>query len=138
VKIIVTGSSGFVGGALLKTLRDRGFDARGFSRLARTGDLQGDLLDRESIRAALETFAPELIYNLAGQTDLKGTPKGGYSVNTDGVSNLCEVAAGADSVRRIVWASSQLVNKAAAPARAKRTTIPAALMDTARPKRSGA
>ena len=115
MKIIVTGSSGFVGGALLKTLRDRGFDARGFSRLARTGDLQGDLLDRESIRAALETFAPELIYNLAGQTDLKGTPKGGYSVNTDGVSNLCEVAAGADSVRRIVWASSQLVNKAGRP-----------------------
>jgi len=111
VKILVTGSSGFVGGALLKALRERGYDARGFSRSLRPGDVQGDLLDPDSIRAALDGFAPELIYNLAGQTDLKGAPASDYAVNTDGVSNLCDAVARAGSVRRVVWASSQLVNR---------------------------
>jgi GlcNAc-P-P-Und epimerase len=111
MKILVTGSSGFVGAALLAALLDRGFDARGFSRSPRPGSLQGDLLDPASIRAALESFAPELVFNLAGATDLKGAPAGGYAVNSRGVANLCEAAAHAPGVRRIVWASSQLVNR---------------------------
>jgi nucleoside-diphosphate-sugar epimerase len=111
VRILVTGSSGFVGAALLKALRERGLDARGFSRSARPDSLQGDLLDPPSIRAALDAFAPEIIYNLAGQTDLKGAPAAGYAANTDGVSNLCDAVARARSVRRVVWASSQLVNR---------------------------
>lgn len=111
MKILVTGSSGFVGAALLRALRDRGFDARGFSRSPRPDSLQGDLLDPASIRAALADFAPVLIYNLAAQTDLKGAPADGYRVNTEGVANLCDAAAASDAVRRIVWASSQLVNR---------------------------
>jgi nucleoside-diphosphate-sugar epimerase len=112
VRILVTGSSGFVGAALLRALRERGFEVRGFSRSARDGDdLEGDLLDPESIRAALAGFAPELIYNLAGRTDLKGAPAGGYAVNSDGVSNLIDAVAAAPSVRRVVWASTQLVNR---------------------------
>jgi nucleoside-diphosphate-sugar epimerase len=111
MRILVTGSSGFVGAALLGALQKRGFDARGFTRSERPGALRGDLLDPGSIRAALEAFAPELVYNLAAATDLKGPPAGGYAVNTDGVSNLCEAAGRSPALRRIVWASSQLVNQ---------------------------
>lgn len=111
MRILVTGSSGFVGAALLEALRERGFEARGFSRSPRGNDLAGDLLDPESIRAALAAFAPELVYNLAGRTDLKCAPAEGYKVNVDGVSNLIDAVADAVSVRRVVWASTQLVNR---------------------------
>ena len=63
----------------------------------------------------MSAFAPDLVYNLAGQTDLKGAPAAGYAANTQGVSNLCEAVAQTASVRRVIWASSQLVNR---PARA--------------------
>lgn len=111
VKVLVTGSSGFVGSALVERLRASGHDVRGFSRTAAAGTFAGDLLDPASIAAALDAFKPELIFNLAGKTDLKGAAGGDYRVNVDGVSNLIDAAADAQSVRRIVWASTQLVNR---------------------------
>lgn len=109
MRVLVTGSSGFVGGALVDHLRTRGFDARGLSRKPAAGSLVGDLLDRPSLKAALEAFQPEVVVNLAAETDLKGAPKNGYRANTEGVSNLLEAVRDSGSVRRVIWASSQLV-----------------------------
>jgi nucleoside-diphosphate-sugar epimerase len=109
VKILITGSSGFVGGALLTHLRSLGHDARGFTRSDHPHSLKGDLLDPASIAAALATFQPEVVYNLAAETDLKGPPVNGYRANTDGVSHLLAAVADAPSVQRVIWASSQLV-----------------------------
>jgi nucleoside-diphosphate-sugar epimerase len=112
MRVLVTGSSGFVGKALMRELEARGHEAVGFSRLARDGrTLVGDLLDPPSIAAALRAFQPEVVFNLAAETDLKGAAKGGYATNTTGVENLLDALASAPSVRRVVWASSQLVCK---------------------------
>ena len=111
MRVLVTGSSGFVGAALIEALREKGFEARGFSRRPAPDALIGDLLDPPSIRAAFDGFAPHLVYNLAAATDLKAPPQSGYSVNVEGVSNLCDAAAQSPELRRIVWASSQLVNR---------------------------
>lgn len=112
MRVLVTGSSGFVGKALMRELEARGHDAMGFSRQARDGrTLVGDLLDPASITAALRSFRPEVVFNLAAETDLKGAAKGGYETNTTGVRNLLDALAAAPSVKRVVWASSQLVCK---------------------------
>ena len=109
MNILITGSSGFVGGALLTHLRDLGHDARGFTRGDQPHSLTGDLLDPASIKAALAAFQPQVVYNLAAETDLKGPPANGYRANTEGVTHLLAAVTAAPSVERVIWASSQLV-----------------------------
>lgn len=111
MRALITGSSGFVGQALMRRLASRGHVVCGFSRSAGSDTLVGDLLDPASIRAALAEFQPDVVYNLAAETDLKGPPKTGYAANTVGVRNLIEAVAQAPSVTRAVWMSSQLVNR---------------------------
>lgn len=111
MRALITGSSGFVGKALAAHLVARGHEVRGFSRSGGADTLRGDLLDAPSIRAALADFQPDVVYNLAAETDLKGPPKNGYAANTTGVRNLLEAVADASSVTRVIWMSSQLVNR---------------------------
>lgn len=111
MKALITGSSGFVGKALMRRLAERGHEVRGFSRAGGPETLVGDLLDPASIRAALAGFQPDVVYNLAAETDLKGPPKNGYAANTVGVRNLLDAIADAPSVSRVIWMSSQLVNR---------------------------
>jgi nucleoside-diphosphate-sugar epimerase len=111
MRVLITGSSGFVGKALMQRLASRGHTVRGFSRTPGVETLQGDLLDSASIRAALSGFEPEVVYNLAAETDLKGPPSGGYAANTVGVQNLIDAVSDSPSVSRVIWMSSQLVNR---------------------------
>lgn len=111
MRALITGSSGFVGKALMHHLTARGHTVRGFSRQSQADTLHGDLLDPVSIRAALAGFRPEVVYNLAAETDLKGPPAGGYAANTTGVQNLLDAVAAAPCVSRVIWMSSQLVNR---------------------------
>ena len=112
MRVLVTGSSGFVGKALMRELEAKGHEAMGFSRQARDDrTLVGDLLTPDSLMAALRGFQPEVVFNLAAETDLKGAAKGGYEANTTGVKNLLDALAHAPPVRRVIWASSQLVCK---------------------------
>lgn len=115
MRVLVTGSSGFVGEALTEALLAQGHEVCGFSRQAHPRSMTGDLLDPASIRRAVDAFQPEVIYNLAAETDLKGVAKGGYAANTTGVQNLLDVVERSPSVRRVVWASSQLVRKPGSP-----------------------
>jgi GlcNAc-P-P-Und epimerase len=111
MKILVTGSSGFVGKALINHLTACGHEVRGFSRSNHAGSLKGDLMDLASITEAFQAFQPEAVFNMAAETDLRGQAVNGYRANTDGVTHLLEAVAAAPSVRRVIWASSQLVNR---------------------------
>src|SRR5687768_13807598 len=114
MRVLVTGSSGFVGKALMERLSELGHKVCGFSRQARSGSIAGDLLDPATIRHALDVFRPDIIYNLAAETDLKGEAVNGYAANTVGVRNLLDEIQ-RSPVRRVVWASSQLVCKPGRP-----------------------
>lgn len=111
MKILVTGSSGFVGHALMQHLVQQGHEVRGLSRQARSETLLGDLMDPASITTALDRFQPEVIFNMAAETDLKGQAVKGYRANTEGVTNLLNAVAASPGVKRVVWASSQLVHQ---------------------------
>lgn len=115
MRVLVTGSSGFVGKALMEHLAGLGHEVCGFSRQQRPWSISGDLLHPATIRHALETFRPEVIYNLAAETDLKGEAVNGYAVNTIGVRNLLDEVQLSPGVRRVIWASSQLVCKPGRP-----------------------
>lgn len=115
MKILITGSTGFVGKALLDHLNGLGHDARGLSRTERPLSFQGDLMNPASLRAVLEEFQPTIVFNMAAETDLKGAARKGYAANTDGVSNLIEAVARTPSIERVIWASSQLVCRPGAP-----------------------
>lgn len=115
MRILVTGSSGFVGKALTEHLTALGHEVCGFSRQTRQWTITGDLLDPASIKRAMDAFRPEVIYNLAAETDLKGQAVNGYAANTVGVQNLLDAIERSDSVQRVVWASSQLVCKPGQP-----------------------
>jgi len=72
VKVLVTGASGFLGGAVCAHLRERGHDVSGLAR--RPGsvpdgveELRGDLADGEGLRTALAAARPEGVVHLAAE-----------------------------------------------------------------------
>ena len=115
MRVLVTGSSGFVGSALTHRLRNAGHIVTGFGRRPAPDSIQGNLLDSPTVNRAIQIFQPEIVYHLAAQTKLKGFSTDGFRVNTDGVEALLEAVRNAGSVRRVVWMSSQLVCKPGRP-----------------------
>ena len=111
--VLVTGGSGFVGGAVLARLLGRGREVRALTRsvqfageLSRAGaqPVRGDLLDPPSLARAMEGC--EVVYHLAG---LNGfclpDPRELTRVNVEGTRRVVSAAADA-GVRRVVYTSS--------------------------------
>ena len=113
MKALVTGATGFIGGAVARALIQRGIDVR---VLARAGsDLQnlqgltlerveGDLRDQASLRKAL-TGCQQLYHVAAHYALWAKDPSIFYDVNVTGTKNLLE-AARAVGTERIVYCST--------------------------------
>jgi dihydroflavonol-4-reductase len=112
-RVFLTGASGFLGGALLTRLRERG-DA--VAALARSGDaaarvrerggdvVLGDVLDEDALAAGMEGC--ELVYHAAGVNTLCPTdPTRLFHVNVRGAEAIVRAAARA-RVERVVLTSS--------------------------------
>jgi len=125
--VLVTGASGFIGSALVGTLRAQGRDVFGV-------DLQpfldptlpgvvGDLRDPAVVEAAFAS-RPEAIYHLAARTSVLQSvndPQGVYEVNVDVTQQLLEAARTA-GVRSFVFASTNAVVGETGGARIDETT----------------
>ena len=95
-KVVVTGANGFVGGALVQALVERGEDVRAVVRpnsdLWRLKNLPieyvvGDLTDAPSLRGAFDEA--DLIIHAAGMLGAVGTPAATYHrIHVDGTRNL--------------------------------------------------
>jgi nucleoside-diphosphate-sugar epimerase len=107
-KVLVTGSSGFLGRALTRSLREQGHQVLGFGRTPLADSLVGSLTNPDDVQSALSSFEPNIVFNLASQTDTAPGVED-FSVNTAGVANLLEAVANSASIRRAIWVSSQLV-----------------------------
>lgn len=111
--VLVTGGSGFIGGALLDALVARGRPVRALARSAKSaGDLRargadpvpGDVLDAGSLVRAMEGCA--VVYHAAGVNAFCLADPGPMErVNVDGSANVIAAAASA-GVGRVVYTSS--------------------------------
>ena len=78
MKALVTGGGGFLGGAIVRLLRERGDTVRSFSRgdypeLARLGvdQARGDLADREAVVRAAEGC--DIVFHVAAKAGIWGS-----------------------------------------------------------------
>ncbi len=117
----VTGGSGFIGGVLVKRLRDEGWDVRALARSeAAAGRLRelgaepviGDLGDGRSLRAAAEGC--EVGFHAAAKVEDWGDPHEFERVNVGGTQNV--IAACRDAgVRRLVHVGTEAALMAGEP-----------------------
>jgi GlcNAc-P-P-Und epimerase len=116
MKVLVTGSEGFIGKAVLAQLTRDGADvvALDIRPAARpwpgVQHVQCDILDADALRAVFERERPDSLIHLAARTDLDETVGlEGYAANVQGVRNIVAAVREYGSVQRAVYTSTQLV-----------------------------
>ncbi|TID22302.1 putative hexaprenyl pyrophosphate synthase [Venturia nashicola] len=124
--VLITGSSGCLGGAVIQCLRDRLPDASLFALDISTPTtdkstpgveyLQADICDTSAIPKILSRIQPQVIIHTAGLVPsaawrLGVGDAGLRAVNTEGTQNLLDAARAAGSVVAFVYTSSCVVVK---------------------------
>src|SRR5690349_831545 len=99
MKVLVTGSSGFVGTAVVNELQNRGYEVLGFDRMRHTDEkptyetFYGDLRDRDAVWDALSHSNAFLnLGGLLGTQELIANPIPALEVNILGAAYVMEGA----------------------------------------------
>lgn len=108
-KVFITGSNGFIGSALVESLRAQGQTVRGLARSPREPApgveyVQGDLLEIESLRRGMEGC--QYVFHLGAYAkNWSRNRETFHDINVRGTRNVFTVAK-EQEVRRIVWTST--------------------------------
>ena len=112
-RALVSGATGFVGPYLVRHLEEHG------DHVAAVGHQDGpDLLDSEAWATLIESEAPDVIYHLAGFSDVGASwkePHTSFRLNAEGTLSILEAARRA-KVKRVIVVSSADVYGIASPA----------------------
>lgn len=112
MKVLVTGSTGFVGGALCATLIEKGFAVRAFHRsnsnLTLIRDLPvehaiGDLTQPSSLEAAMQGI--DIVFHTAAQLGNTSKPEEHYAVTVQGTRAVLDAAL-SQGIQRFIHTSS--------------------------------
>ena len=113
MKALVTGGGGFLGGVIVRMLRERGDQVRSFSRgphptLAVMGveQFQGDLADRDAVIKAAKGC--DIVFHVAAKAGIWGSYRDFYQANVVGTENIL-AACRNNSIGRLVYTSSPSV-----------------------------
>lgn len=104
---MITGVGGFVGRHLAAHLLDAGDEVTGVDR----NDGSVDILDRGSIARAFESAQPEVVYHLAGWSDVGGSwakPVEAFRANAEGTLNVLLACAEFGSPRVVAISSADI------------------------------
>ncbi|MDV2978692.1 UNVERIFIED_CONTAM: NAD-dependent epimerase/dehydratase family protein [Actinomycetes bacterium ARC8] len=108
-RVLVTGASGMLGGAVAQLLRDNGHHVRTFQRGASAGatdEVRGSLTDLDAVATAVESM--DAVIHLAAKVSFTGQWEDFVATNIDGTSNLLE-ASKESGVKDFVFVSSPSV-----------------------------
>lgn len=108
MRVLVTGGDGFTGKYLSKRLSSHGYEVVCLSNNEDEVGLRADLMDRESLTAAVEKTCPEYVIHLAAISFVGHDNRAEfYNVNVAGTVNLLEALAPLGSqLKKVVIASS--------------------------------
>jgi len=110
VRVLVTGASGMLGGAVARVLRSRGDEVTVFQRGA-SGfpgrEVRGDVTEASAVAAAAR--GQDAVVHLAARVSVTGPWSAFAAVNVGGTANVVAAAQSSDSVRRLVFVSSPSV-----------------------------
>ena len=107
--MLLIGAGGFAGTHLRETAEAAGTRVVGCSRDPAGGDVACDLLDPDSIAAALDDVRPQVVVNMAGAASVADSwrePGTAFGVNAVGALNLLEALAASAFDAHLVCASS--------------------------------
>ncbi|MCX6333482.1 MAG: NAD-dependent epimerase/dehydratase family protein, partial [Bacteroidia bacterium] len=110
---LVTGGGGFIGHALIKELKKRGFGITSFSRgdypaLRSIGIVvkRGDISDQESVLDACDGI--DIVFHVAAKAGTWGSYKDYFNTNVKGTENIVN-ACRKNKIRWLVYTSSASV-----------------------------
>jgi nucleoside-diphosphate-sugar epimerase len=116
-RVLVTGSSGFIGTNLMDLLMKEGYEVRGIDiRPPQKPSHQACFIhcnveDRDTLHDVFSSFRPEQVVHLAARTDLGGQRLEEYRANHEGTRNVMDASSSVAGVERVLFASSRLVNR---------------------------
>jgi nucleoside-diphosphate-sugar epimerase len=115
-KILITGSSGFIGHELCnfylkKNYKVFGLDKNIYKYTKRILFFKCDIMNKGQLIKIFKEISPEVIIHLAARADLKSNKLNYYKENFIGTKNLIDSANLVPSIKRVIFASTLLVNK---------------------------
>ena len=121
MRIFITGATGFAGSHLVDALLEQGHEIFALTHPATSlqtlpghtnlHEIDGDLLDLESLKTAVQQAQPDTIYHLAGQAYPArswNNPALTIAINTGGTANLLEAAIAYGRPRVVVVSSAEI------------------------------
>ncbi|SDC06686.1 Nucleoside-diphosphate-sugar epimerase [Sphingomonas sp. YR710] len=107
-KVLVTGSSGFIGQHLMRELGAKGYDAAGVSTQQSADSIyECDIAQFEQIDAVVDNFRPDVVIHTAGIAAVTAADVlRYYSVNVIGTENLLEALRRTGAQTRLLFLST--------------------------------